>query len=122
VALFAFPSAGAPARLEVEIATDMPAQEVRLAAGRKIAGRIVDEADRAVPGARITFSECSGDRVPVEKQVATTDADGRFEWANAPADSVVVRLASDGYFERGVTVEAGATEPLSVRMFARGHR
>jgi hypothetical protein len=122
VVIFVFPPVGAPARLELEVAADAPAQEVRLSTGRTVAGRIVDDAGRAAQGVRIIFSEWSGDRVPVEKQVAATDADGRFAWTNAPADSLVLRLAGAGYLDRGVTVEAGSEEPLNVRMFARARK
>lgn len=58
--------------------------------------------------------------MPVEKPVATTDADGNFLWSNAPADPVILRLSCDGFFDRCATVPADVVEPLRVRMFQRG--
>jgi hypothetical protein len=85
-----------------------------------VAGRVTDEGDRPVAGARILLSRQDRQSPIVQ---ATTGADGRFEAAEVPAGSYRLLARAEGFVDtvapEGVRVDAGPVSGLAVRM-ARG--
>ncbi len=76
-----------------QIARDGPCEPplvLRLEPGRTIRGRVLDTRGRPIVGARIT-PEFRG-RSDVFGWRAETDADGRFQWTNAPNEVVVLKV------------------------------
>jgi hypothetical protein len=67
-----------------------PPLVLRLGPGRTIRGRVVDNTGRPIVGARVT-PEFRG-RSDVFGWRAETDADGRFQWTNAPLEVVVLNV------------------------------
>ena len=67
---------------------EIPAQAVRLSPRRPMRGRVVDAQGRPIPGASVLPSRESfnGDL----DWEAETDADGRFEWFEAPASGTIL--------------------------------
>ena len=78
-----------------QLAKDGPCEPplvVRLEAGRTIRGRVVDVKGRPIAGARVT-PEFRG-RSDLLGWRAETDAEGRFQWPNAPLEVVVLKVVN----------------------------
>lgn len=75
----------------------------RAFAASAITGRVVDEAGRPVPGARVFAS--GGSAAPA---IAETDSDGRFTLQPAGEGRVTVRVAFEGFRAEAVTVDSTA--------------
>jgi 5-hydroxyisourate hydrolase-like protein (transthyretin family) len=57
-------------------------------AGRKLTGQVVDTSRKPVPGVPILFTGWLALTLSENPVIATTDADGRWTWENAPPDPV----------------------------------
>ena len=73
-------------------------------AAAPITGRVVDEAGRPVPGARVFVSSGAAPTTSVE-----TDSDGRFTLQPIGEGRATVRVAVDGFRAEPVTVDSTAT-------------
>ena len=77
--------------------------EITLAMGSQIAGRVIDEDDRAVAGAKLKIQPSSLDMTRIAElerlgsQDAFTDEQGRFRFTGLPDGSYVLALASSRY-------------------------
>ncbi len=80
----------APELMEVHVQGAMEPVEVRLAQGSILRGRVVDAQGGPISGARVSVSGWRGSRTLQWR--AQTDADGRFEWRDAPADEVLFNV------------------------------
>ena len=90
----------------------MPADSGRGAKRRDRQGQVITAADRsALPGATVTLQTAAG-RLPKE---ATTDANGRFVFAQVAPDQYVVSVGVDGFEPRHIVV---TIEPREVRMLS----
>jgi hypothetical protein len=71
------------------VLTDDPAPlAFTLLPGRKLTGQIVDTSRKPVEGVPVLFVGWVGTGLPENPVIATTDADGRWTWENAPPDPV----------------------------------
>ena len=114
--------------------SEMEPLEFSLEPGRTIRGRIVDMADHPVAGALIMADTWRGYR-SLEWHTHT-DAEGRFQWNEAPVDEVFIDISKEGYMSvrqynmspseqeyeitlpdilkiRGKVVDADTNEPIS---------
>ena len=101
---------------------------VRLAAGAWLTGRVVDERDQPVPGARVGLrSEETLEEDPYHRplgkevfRVAFSAEDGRFTIRDAPRGQAVLNASAEGFVPtEGVAVElppADRSQPLVVRL------
>lgn len=69
--------------------------EFRLEPGHTIRGRIVDTADNPIAGAFVAADTWRGHRSL--KWRVDTDAEGRFEWNEAPSDEVLIDMGKQHY-------------------------
>ena len=69
--------------------------EFRLEPGRPIRGRIVDNEGQPLAGAFVAADSWRGHRSLMWR--VDTDAQGRFEWHEAPADEVLIDMGKQGY-------------------------
>jgi hypothetical protein len=77
-----------------------------------VQGQVIAATDRsALPGATVTLKTAAG-RLPKE---ATTDANGRFVFAQVAPDQSVVSVGVDGFEPRHIVV---TIEPREVRMLS----
>lgn len=113
-------SARAPGRAPVaQVAVEVPAGvrqvdlgDLPLAAGTALAGRVVDERDRPLAGAKIQVVS-----VPAAAPPAVSGADGGFRLADLAPGRADLSVVREGYLQvtlRGVAVPAA--EPLIVRL------
>ncbi len=115
---------GAPPPLDEAPARWVPAS----AATRRVAGRVVDAADRPVAGARLTLdATVAGVGGAAGVQHAVTDADGRFAIAPRWHEHAVLTADADGFAAASVLVDprgrAGAEpDDLLIRLSACAHR
>lgn len=119
LAVFIFPPASAPAKIETEAAPLMPAQDMKLKPGRVISGRILGDDGKPLSGARATLCAWGGEDVPGRKTVLESDAEGNFSWAFAPSESVTLQFEHDRFIDRCVTIDADTSAPLAVRLYRR---
>ncbi|MBK7072110.1 MAG: carboxypeptidase regulatory-like domain-containing protein [Myxococcales bacterium] len=115
---------GAPPPLDEAPARWVPAS----AATRRVAGRVVDAADRPVAGARLTLdATVAGVGGAAGVQHAVTDADGRFAIAPRWHEHAVLTADADGFAAASVLVDprgrVGAEpDDLLIRLSACAHR
>jgi hypothetical protein len=96
----------------VVIGAGLPARPAAAQSDAIVQGRVTAAADRsALPGAAVTLQTAAG-RLSKE---ATTDADGRFVFAQVAPDQYVVSVGVDGFDPRQMMV---TIEPREVRMLS----
>jgi RNA polymerase sigma factor (sigma-70 family) len=112
----------APQMRTVELKPGLPAQDFRLAAGQPVRLRVVDPGGNPVPSPTITLKEWQGSRaiysahdpnhppVPPTGPSRTTDADGYWRWADAPAEPVKVWIGARGFAAQDLEVVGGKTD------------
>jgi len=123
----------APDLKHITVYKGMEPLEFRLEPGRTIRGRIVDKEGNPVTGAFVVAESWRGYR-SLDWRV-DTDAEGRFQWNEAPADEVLFDMGKKGYMSvrnyglspsgqeleitlppqltiRGKVVDAGTGEPI----------
>jgi hypothetical protein len=94
------------------IAVGVPAIPAAAQSDAIVHGQVIAAADRsALPGATVTLQTAAG-RLPKE---ATTDANGRFVFAQVAPDQYVVSVGVDGFEPRHIVV---TIEPREVRMLS----
>lgn len=101
---------------------------IRLATGAQLTGRVVDERNQPVPGARVGLrSEATLEEDPYHRplgqevfRVAFADADGRFTLRNAPQGKAVLNASAEGFVPvQDIAVELPppvSAPPLVVRL------
>lgn len=90
--------------------------KVTLARGQPLTGRVVTPDGKGIAGARISMGQWRGRRSLCGS--ATTGADGRFTWRDAPADEVLCDVAapSDDYlYQMSVPLKAGNENLVHLR-------
>jgi RNA polymerase sigma factor (sigma-70 family) len=112
----------APQMRTVELKPGLPAQDFRLAAGQPVRLRVVDPGGNPVPSPTITLKEWQGSQaiysahdpnhppVPPTGPSRTTDADGSWHWADAPAEPVKVWIGARGFAAQDLEVVGGKTD------------
>ncbi|MBN2313999.1 MAG: carboxypeptidase regulatory-like domain-containing protein [Sedimentisphaerales bacterium] len=85
----------APELKDLTLAKGMEPLEFHLEPGRTIRGRIVDKNGHPLAGAFVAADTWRGHR-SLEWRV-DTDAEGRFEWNEAPTDEVLIDMGKQGY-------------------------
>ncbi|MBU2458135.1 MAG: carboxypeptidase regulatory-like domain-containing protein [Planctomycetes bacterium] len=96
VEVFTAQYAGAkPQVLPVEIKADMPPVIFTLEAGSTIRGRVVDINDSPIENTSVKVSSWQG--VNSLNFETKTDANGYFEWLDAPEDEVLFDIQKNGY-------------------------
>ena len=98
----------APALHKVHAGSETGLVEFRLKPSRPLRGRVVDKEGRPIPGALIEAGEWQGHR-PLEWQ-ANSDGRGRFEWTDAPAESIELRVLKRGYRTVNAELASSAEE------------
>ena len=94
------------------IAVGVPAIPAAAQSDAIVQGQVIAAADRsALPGATVTLQAAAG-RLPKE---ATTDADGRFVFAQVAPDQYVVSVGVDGFEPRHMVM---TIEPREVRVLS----
>jgi hypothetical protein len=102
----------APLTRTVEVSTNGGELKFELSEGKLLLGRVVDEKDEPVPGAKVATS---GDMFGIDDlQWSTkTDSDGRFVWDSAPAFRVNYRIFASGYSQSSeASLVADGTEHI----------
>jgi hypothetical protein len=103
----------APNTLTVKADLGIPAVEYRLDSGRMLRARIVDPDGWPVAGANIIIPNTGTHKGIFFRR--WSDRDGRFEWADAPAEQVEFSIAAYGYVHRNsVALVASDQEALVV--------
>jgi hypothetical protein len=85
----------APDLKQISVARESGPVDFRLEPGRTLRGRLVDKAGQPVAGAFVAADTWRGHR-SLQWRV-DTDAEGRFEWKEAPADEVLVDIGKQNY-------------------------
>ena len=97
--------------LKVAAEPNTPPIEFRLAVGRLLRGRVVDPQGKPIAGAFIVIPANSKYKGVFFR--AWSDTQGRFQWHNAPADSVDFTIGADGYIRvENVFLSAGNQEAV----------
>ena len=85
----------APELQKLAVQKGMGPIEFRLERGHALKGRVVDKAGNPVTGAFVAVDGWRGYRCLAWR--VNTDADGRFQWSEAPADEVLIDMGKQGY-------------------------
>jgi thiol-disulfide isomerase/thioredoxin len=85
----------APDMKQLVAGPNSPSIELRLGQGRTIHGRVVDSVGQPISGVPIYASGWRGQRAL--NWSAKTDGNGRFQWEDAPAEPVWIRIDAKGY-------------------------
>jgi thiol-disulfide isomerase/thioredoxin len=85
----------APELKEITVRKGMPKVKFRLEPGHTIKGRIVDPQGKPIEGAFVAADTWRGHRSLSWR--VNTDAEGRFQWDDAPADEVLIDMGKQGY-------------------------
>src|SRR5262245_61376219 len=105
---------------KVDLRTGLPAQDFRLAAGKPVRLRIVDDAGKPVPGASVWLMEWRGSKsvctdhnpnhpkVPDNGIPRRAGPDGVGEWPLAPDEPVKVHIFATGFASQDLGVTGGA--------------
>jgi beta-lactamase regulating signal transducer with metallopeptidase domain len=102
-----------PASKKVAAEAGGPPSEFRLAPGRFLRGRVVDPKGKPIAGASIVIPSISKHKEIFLRR--WSDAEGRFEWDSAPAESVEFSIWAEGYVPRDpVLLAASNTEAIVV--------
>jgi RNA polymerase sigma factor (sigma-70 family) len=80
---------------KVAVRPDLTSVEFHLEQGRMIRGRVVDSLGKPLGGVTIGVDGWRGNRTLDWR--TTTDAEGRFQWDNAPAEPVWINITREGY-------------------------
>ncbi len=80
---------------QIVVSEDIKPVEFRLEPGHTIRGRIIDAAGNPVAGAFVASDTWRGYRSLIWR--VDTDAEGRFEWNEAPADEVLIDMGKRKY-------------------------
>lgn len=84
-----------PAIREIASSRDGATVEIRLAPSRRLWGRVVDSRGEPIAGAQVHIPSYSRYRGVYFR--TWTDAEGRFEWDDAPSDRVLFSIGAHGY-------------------------
>ena len=106
-----------PLRYQVDFSADE--QEMRLEAGRRISGQVIDQkTGRLVIGAEIYAMRepYVAGAWPTWFDTADTDEDGRFEFANLPKGSFAIGSRSGKSVGRQPVVKSGDGDPVVVKI------
>ncbi|MHC4673662.1 MAG: carboxypeptidase-like regulatory domain-containing protein, partial [Planctomycetota bacterium] len=95
IALTAHAKNLAPDLKVIDIRRDMKPVEFRLQKGKVLRGRIVDKKGKPVSEANVDV-DMWGEFRSLKKKMKT-DKDGRFQWNNAPPDTIKFNIAKNGY-------------------------
>ena len=85
----------APDLISLKAGPGMQPVEFQLGRGHTILGRIVDAHDKPIAGVPVSADEWRGHHSL--RWNARTDAEGRFRWDDAPADTVMIDLGMLGF-------------------------
>ena len=99
VAITVCASGCAPDRKKITVGPDTRTVEFKLQAAKPLKGRVVDEAGMPIALAQVSVQYWRGSRC-LQWQ-AKTDAQGRFSWAEPPADEVTLGIDAEGYMGEG---------------------
>ncbi len=102
----------APDRKKITVGPDTRTVEFRLQAAKPLTGRVVDEAGLPISLAQVSVQNWQGG-YSLQWQTKT-DAQGRFSWAEPPADEVTLDIAAEGYMGDDRALVAGADEQVIV--------
>ncbi|QJW97022.1 sigma-70 family RNA polymerase sigma factor [Frigoriglobus tundricola] len=112
----------APQFRKLDLKSDLPNQDVRMAKGQPVRLRFVDAGGKPVPSASVELLKWQGSesiysgRNPNHPKVPDTgipgraDAGGVWEWRAAPAEPVKIRISAKGFATLEMDVTAGATD------------
>jgi carboxypeptidase family protein len=113
----------AAAVAQVNAADHMPPLHLVMPPARIFAGTLTDRAGQPVPDATVAIASWHGFDMPGNVQVKT-DAQGRYEIRDAPADPIDVMAAKPGFFSQSRQLPAGVNQldfVMSPVITARGH-
>ncbi len=96
-ALFVIRKGQTPKFVSLDIEPGMGAVEIALEPARTLRGQVVDRRRSPVPGAKIRLDEWQGTADLLHFQTLT-DKQGRFAWAGAPTDQVMLYLSKSNYY------------------------
>ena len=97
----------APELVRLTAKANGPDVVIRLTPAHRLEGRVVDTDGRPVAHAFV-WMDTWRDARSLGDMSMNTDADGRFDWADAPADAVQANVAANGFMRRDyVAVTAG---------------
>jgi len=85
----------APELKRVEAKEGMELVTIKLGPARTVSGRVVDTKSKPIPGAFVNVEAWRGYRSLGVR--LSTNAEGRFRWEEAPADSFQINISRNGY-------------------------
>lgn len=109
----------APTYRGISVVAGAPPAQIKLSPARVLRGRVVDQNQRAVPGAKVKLTDWQGTGELLRFQ-AVTDAKGRFAWTGAPLDQVVLQASGTNYSTTREAFPVGAEEILIQLLRAPG--
>jgi peroxiredoxin len=109
----------APTYRGISIVAGGPAARLQLSPARVLRGRVLDQNQRPVPGAKVRLTDWQGTGDLLKFQ-AVTDAEGRFKWTGAPLDQVVLQVSRTNYSTTREAVSIGEEEVVLQLMRAPG--
>ena len=99
----------APTYLGISVVPGAPPTRLQLSPARTLRGRVLDQNQRPVPGAKVRLTDWQGTGDLLRFQ-AVTDAEGRFTWAGAPVDSIVLQASQTNYSSMRAAFAGGGEE------------
>jgi RNA polymerase sigma factor (sigma-70 family) len=99
-----------PVVLDTIVSNNPAPLEVKLAPGHTLRGRVIDESGVPIPNAAIGTDSDRMTGVHKIEWSANSDADGKFEWDAAPAESTSYSFHADGFSWHSESVRADETE------------
>lgn len=112
-------AAGFKAKLQpLTVEPGVKATQVRLAKAEPFLGRVVDQNQAPVPGARVRLDSWNGSKALPWQTVA--DAQGRFTWDSAPDGSVMFYVSATNHSSTRMSFSGGSRErALTLRKLSR---
>ncbi|MCY1018007.1 carboxypeptidase regulatory-like domain-containing protein [Pyxidicoccus sp. MSG2] len=105
--------------VEAQAGTDVDLGEIRLGAGRRVSGRVLDaETGEPLEGVSVLATRARISTVPIERHrgAVTTDADGNFSLPSVEPGPLQLFVEADHYRSQRLDLGAGDEEGLTVRL------
>lgn len=104
----------APQQCKFQLERGLAPLDFKLAPGRTLAGRVLDEAGKPVASAVVAVERWQ--ELDLLKWRAETDADGRFVWDSGPLDIVTLSVSKPGFNRTTLPIGELAAPELTLRL------
>lgn len=112
-------ASGFKAKLQqLNVEPEVKAMQVRLAKAEPFRGRVIDQNQAPVPGARVRLDSWNGSKVLQWQAVA--DGQGKFVWDSAPDGNVMLYVSATNHSSTRMSFSGGSGErPFMLRKLSR---